>query len=123
MSTNVIESAAANQTGQATVTTNDPTGLLMKAGRWSAEEQKVVIQEVPIPEPGPNQFLVKTASASLCHSDMMSIEAGNTVTLGHEGAGVIEKIDDSVAGSGFEIGDKASTSASEVETREVIDNH
>lgn len=66
----------------------------------------MIIQDVPIPEPGPNQFLVKIASASLCHSDIMAIEAGRTNTLGHEGAGYIEKVHDSVANRGFAVGDR-----------------
>lgn len=81
------------------------TGFLMKAGRWSPDEQKVVIQEVPIPEPGPNQFSVRIASASLCHSDIMAIEANQTATLGHEGAGYIERIHPTVEDKGFSIGD------------------
>jgi alcohol dehydrogenase, propanol-preferring len=48
--------------------------------------KKMVVNELPIPEPGENQFLVKMASASLCHSDIMAIEAPHEkqVTLGHE---------------------------------------
>ena len=45
------------------------------------EQKKVVINDVPVPEPGPNQFLVKMACASLCHSDIMAVEAGQTVTF------------------------------------------
>ena len=56
--------------------------------------------------PGPSQFLVKIASASLCHSDIMAIDAGQTATLGHEGAGLITKIHPSVKGKGFEVGDR-----------------
>lgn len=78
----------------------------MRAGRWDPEQRKVVTQEVPIPAPGPNQFLVKLAGASLCHSDMMAIEANQTATLGHEGAGYIEKIHPSVEDKGFKVGDR-----------------
>lgn len=66
----------------------------------------VVVQDKPVPEPGPNQFLIKLASASLCHSDIMAIEAGQTATLGHEGAGYIEKMHPSVENKGFKKGDK-----------------
>ena len=65
-----------------------------------------MIKEVPIPEPGPSQFLVKMACASLCHSDMMAVEGGQTATLGHEGAGYIEKMHPSVADKGYKKGDK-----------------
>lgn len=66
----------------------------------------MIIREVAIPEPGPNQFRVKLACASLCHSDIMSIEANLTATLGHEGAGYIDKIHPSVENTGFSIGDR-----------------
>lgn len=71
-----------------------------------------MINQVPIPEPGENEFLVKLASASLCHSDLMSmgeafVGAGRTkpITLGHEGAGYIEKFHPSAEGKGFKTGD------------------
>lgn len=79
---------------------------LMRAGRWSPDDQKVLIKQVPVPDTGPNQFLVRLACASLCHSDIMAIDAGQTSTLGHEGAGHIESIHPSVEGKGFAIGDK-----------------
>ena len=66
----------------------------------------VVVRDKPIPEPGTGQFLIKLASASLCHSDIMAIEGGNTATLGHEGAGYIEKMHPSVENKGFKEGDK-----------------
>ncbi|KAK5117994.1 hypothetical protein LTR62_004038 [Meristemomyces frigidus] len=75
------------------------SGTTMKAGRWDSEQEKVVIVDVPIPEPGPNQFLVKIASASL-------IESNTKSTLGHEGAGFIEQMHDTVKDKGFRIGDR-----------------
>lgn len=64
------------------------------------------MNEVPLPEPQENQFLVKIASASLCHSDMLAMGEGDKpVTLGHEGAGYIEKLHPSAEGKGFEEGD------------------
>lgn len=78
----------------------------MRAGRWSPDDQKVVIKQVHIPQPSPDQFLVRVACASLCHSDIMAIDAGQTSTLGHEGAGYIESIQPRVEDKGFAIGDK-----------------
>ncbi|GIZ37831.1 hypothetical protein CKM354_000126400 [Cercospora kikuchii] len=77
----------------------------MRAAQWNPDEKKVVVRDVPIPQPGPSQFLIKMASASLCHSDVMMIEAGHSFTLGHEGAGYIEEIHESVADIGFNKGD------------------
>lgn len=108
MSASVTEAASANselsQSGNITLKGAQGAGK-MKAGQWSPDDKKVLIKEVSIPEPGPNQFLVKIVSASLCHSDIMAIEAGQTATLGHEGAGYIEKIHPSAEGRGFQVGD------------------
>jgi alcohol dehydrogenase, propanol-preferring len=70
-------------------------------------QKKIVVNEVPIPEPGENQFLVKMASASLCHSDLMAIAAPRTepVTIGHEGVGYVTKLHPSTADKGFKEGD------------------
>lgn len=67
----------------------------------------MVVNELPIPEAEENQFLVKMISASLCHSDIMAIEAprDKPITLGHEGVGIIEKVHPSAAGKGFKEGD------------------
>ncbi|KAF2099270.1 alcohol dehydrogenase [Rhizodiscina lignyota] len=83
----------------------------MKAVQYDPIQKKVVINNVPIPEPGENEFLVRVASASLCHSDLMAIGdsfiPGRTepVTLGHEGAGYIEKLHPTAEGKGFTKGD------------------
>jgi propanol-preferring alcohol dehydrogenase len=70
------------------------------------------VNELPIPEPGENQFLVKIASASLCHSDiaMTAGEAATApgtkpITLGHEGVGYVTKLHPSAVGKGFKEGD------------------
>lgn len=71
--------------------------------------QKVILREdVPIPELGEGQVLVRIKAASLCHSDLMQNlrpDDGVTYTLGHEGVGVIEKIHSSAEGKGFNVGD------------------
>ncbi|KAH8670397.1 alcohol dehydrogenase [Tricladium varicosporioides] len=82
----------------------------MKAAQWDPTLQKVVINQIPIPEPKENEFLVKIASASLCLSDLMSIaipkaDRDYAVTLGHEGAGYVNKLHPSAEGKGFKVGD------------------
>ncbi|OAA57405.1 alcohol dehydrogenase [Niveomyces insectorum RCEF 264] len=80
----------------------------MKAAQWDPMQKKVVVNTVPVPEPGEGQFLIRLASASLCHSDLMSIAIpGRTepITLGHEGAGYIEAVHPSAEGKGFKVGD------------------
>ncbi|MFV0306814.1 MAG: NAD(P)-dependent alcohol dehydrogenase [Desertimonas sp.] len=61
------------------------------------------LQEVPIPDPGPGEVLIKIAGAGLCHSDLHVLEAGDLwpkfdMTLGHEGAGTIAKLGAGVTG-------------------------
>ena len=76
-------------------------------------QKKIVVNEVPIPEPEESQFLVKMISASLCHSDLMAMAAegppgqnvAKPVTIGHEGVGRIERIHPSAEGKGFKVGD------------------
>ncbi|KAK0812843.1 hypothetical protein LTR02_003120 [Friedmanniomyces endolithicus] len=127
MTASVTEAAKANSeldpaAGKITLKATAGKGT-MRAGQWDPvrspygvakidrshtapqEQKKVVIREVSVPEAGPGQFLVKIASASLCHSDILSIEANNTATLGHEGAGYIEKMHSSVEDKGFKVGD------------------
>lgn len=67
----------------------------------------MVVNEVSKPVPGPGQFLVKLASASLCHSDLMSMAMPHKepITIGHEGAGYIEEIHPSAENKGFKVGD------------------
>jgi alcohol dehydrogenase, propanol-preferring len=79
----------------------------MKAGQWDPKQQKCVINEIPIPEPGPGQFLIKIASASLCHSDILAIQAAQDkpITIGHEGAGYVHKVGENADGKGFSVGD------------------
>jgi propanol-preferring alcohol dehydrogenase len=69
--------------------------------RWQAEPE---VREVPVPEPGPGQVLVKIGGAGACHSDLHLIESpGNPrwrlpFTLGHENAGWVEKAGAGVSG-------------------------
>lgn len=78
----------------------------MKAGQWDPKQNKVVVNDVPKPSAGSGQFLVKIQSASLCHSDLLTLNRpDHPVTLGHEGVGYIEKIDSKAEGKGFKVGD------------------
>jgi propanol-preferring alcohol dehydrogenase len=68
---------------------------------------KVVINDVPVPELGSGQVLIKVVAASLCHSDLMDLHPpGSSITIGHEGVGVIEKLHPSAEGKGFKVGDR-----------------
>lgn len=65
-----------------------------------------MINDIPVPEPRENQFLIKIHSASLCHSDLnLELRPEKTVTIGHEGVGFIDKVHPSAEGKGFKVGD------------------
>ena len=77
----------------------------MKAYRLIEWQQPPELVEVPVPEPGPGEVLVKIGGAGLCHSDLhlMDWPAGALpfdppFTLGHENAGWIEDFGDGVEG-------------------------
>lgn len=68
----------------------------MKALQYIAVGAPPEIREVPIPQPGPGEVLVKTTAAGVCHSDeyVMSLPAAQLryelpFTIGHEGAGIV----------------------------------
>lgn len=69
----------------------------MKAVRFIGIHQPLQMQEIPIPEIGGRDILVKVKAAGVCHSDA-HYRAGISpvrpvpLTLGHEVAGVVEKV-------------------------------
>lgn len=80
----------------------------MKAAQWDPKQQSAVVNTIPIPDPAPNQILVKMASASLCHSDIMAISRPGlteSFTIGHEGAGYVSKVGADCMDKGFQEGD------------------
>ncbi|KAF2661712.1 GroES-like protein [Lophiostoma macrostomum CBS 122681] len=85
----------------------------MKAQQYDARDNKLHLNEVPIPEPRDHELLVKIGCASLCHSDVMLFEPNdqglilgqNPVTIGHEGTGTVVKSGSSEAASKFKEGD------------------
>lgn len=83
----------------------------MKAARLHQQGSDFVIEDVPRPEPGPGEVLVRIAGAGVCHSDL-HIKRGDVPavrlpqTLGHENAGWIETFGPGAESHGFEIGDQ-----------------
>ena len=62
--------------------------------------QPVIVEELELDEPKANEVLIRTAASGVCHSDL-SVVTGTifydaAVALGHEGAGVIERVGDDV---------------------------
>jgi propanol-preferring alcohol dehydrogenase len=74
----------------------------MKALRYVQIGEPPVVVDVPVPEPGPGQVLLKVTAGGVCHSDdyVMGLSeeeytaAGYPLpmTLGHEGAGVVHQL-------------------------------
>ena len=82
----------------------------MKALQYTAIGKPPEIREVPTPQPGPGEVLVKVTAAGVCHSDeyFMSLPAedyklGLPLTLGHEGAGTVAEL--GAGASGVSVGD------------------
>jgi propanol-preferring alcohol dehydrogenase len=85
----------------------------MKAYQLTAWETQPELREVPVPEPGPGQVLLKIGGAGACHSDLHLLEwppgtLGFDVpfTLGHENAGWVEALGAGV--EGVEVGEAVS---------------
>jgi propanol-preferring alcohol dehydrogenase len=78
----------------------------MKAYRMLAWKTAPEYQEVPVPEAGPGQVLVKVGGAGICHSDLHVIhefdegvfQAKLPFTLGHENAGWVEALGPGASG-------------------------
>src|SRR3954465_6308732 len=69
---------------------------------WQAPPE---LRDVPVPEPGPGEVLLKITAAGLCHSDLHIMEWPEGTlpwsvpfTLGHEAAGTVAALGSGVAG-------------------------
>ncbi len=81
----------------------------MKAVRFTGVNQPLEMQEIPIPEIGERDILIKVKAAGICHSDA-HYRAGVSpvrpvpLTLGHEVSGIVEKAGSQV--TNVRIGDR-----------------
>ena len=84
----------------------------MRAFQFVEWQKPGELREVPVPEPGPGQVLVKIGGAGACHSDIHIMEMEKPTggrafklpfTLGHENAGWVEKL--GLGTTGFAQGD------------------
>ncbi|MDY7083047.1 MAG: alcohol dehydrogenase catalytic domain-containing protein, partial [Halobacteria archaeon] len=83
----------------------------MKAARFYGASEGLKIEDVPLPEIGSNEILVRVEGAGICHSDLHILEGDLPLpnlptTLGHENAGFVEEIGDEldIQGTGIEQG-------------------
>ena len=65
---------------------------------------KFVIDTITIANPKEDEIIVKIKAAGLCHTDHDSLHWGKPIILGHEGAGIVEKIGANV--TNFKVGDE-----------------
>ncbi|MGY1709063.1 NAD(P)-dependent alcohol dehydrogenase [Geodermatophilus sp. SYSU D00758] len=77
----------------------------MRAVQYRTIGGEPEVVEVETPEPGPGQVRLRVTAAGLCHSDafVMGLPAeqygyGLPLTLGHEGAGVVDALGEGVTG-------------------------
>lgn len=75
----------------------------MRAQRFYADTKTIVVEDVPIPQPGPGEVLVKVAFCGICHSDLSLINGTfpsqlPVVTQGHEASGTIAELGPGVTG-------------------------
>ena len=72
----------------------------MKAAVVHSFDQPLEIEDVPIPEPGAGQVLVRIEASGLCHTDIHAargewpVKPSPPFIPGHEGVGIIERLGD-----------------------------
>src|SRR4249920_2302313 len=59
--------------------------------------QPLVVQEIDLAEPGPGEVLVRLEACGVCHTDLYTASGADPsgyapTVLGHEGAGVVERV-------------------------------
>ena len=75
----------------------------MRAQRFYADTKEIAVEDVPIPELGPGEVLVKVAFCGICHSDLSLINGTfpsqrAVVTQGHEASGTVAALCPCVTG-------------------------
>lgn len=72
----------------------------MRAAVLETNPGELIVQDVQIDKPGPNEVLVRVVAAGLCHSDLHFMEGKypcpTPTVLGHESAGVVEAVGEGV---------------------------
>jgi S-(hydroxymethyl)glutathione dehydrogenase/alcohol dehydrogenase len=68
----------------------------MRAAVLRGLNEPLALEDVDVDEPGPQEVLIRTAAAGVCHSDL-SVADGTIprplpLVLGHESAGVVERV-------------------------------
>lgn len=82
----------------------------MNAARFYAPEKPLKLEDIPIPEIGPDDVLLDVKACGICGSDVHILEGVTPTgsipqTLGHEASGIVAKVGENV--KGWKIGDRA----------------
>ena len=77
----------------------------MRAVRYHGPKQPLTLEEVPRPEPGPGELLVRVGAAGVCHTELHFLSGllnlgVAPLTLGHEVVGRVEQAGAGVRGVG-----------------------
>ncbi len=73
----------------------------MRAARFDFASRQLMVQDVPVPQPGPGEVLVRVGACGICLSDVHIMDGAlgpqpldwpQVVTPGHEAAGTIERL-------------------------------
>jgi aryl-alcohol dehydrogenase len=74
--------------------------MKVRAAVAREEQRTFSIEDLELSDPGPNDILVRIVGAGLCHTDVKALEGEmavpKPVVLGHEGAGIVERIGERV---------------------------
>ncbi|MGA9839662.1 MAG: NAD(P)-dependent alcohol dehydrogenase [Thermoplasmata archaeon] len=74
---------------------------------------RVAVVDKPVPEPGPNDAIVRTTAALICTSDSHTVRGAigdrHNLTLGHESVGVVHRLGTAV--EGFRVGQRVAVNA------------
>ncbi|UCF59374.1 MAG: zinc-binding dehydrogenase [Candidatus Bathyarchaeota archaeon] len=73
----------------------------MKAAVFYGADQPLKIEDIPTPEIGPEEALIKIAACGVCHTDLHYLEGVPTfkkppIVLGHEASGIVTKVGEKV---------------------------
>ncbi len=74
----------------------------MKAAVFHGADRPLAIEDVPMPEAGPGQVLIRVAGCGVCHTDLHYLDHGTPtfkqppMILGHEVSGTIETVGEGV---------------------------
>jgi Alcohol dehydrogenase GroES-like domain len=79
-----------------TATAHSTRKSTMRAARYTTATGMLAVVDVPVPEPGPGEVLVKIAFCGICLTDVHIVDGHaqtplDVVTPGHESAGTIER--------------------------------